>query len=108
VCETSRVDHGVNVCEHVRHVARRCEIAHHSAARLRRTMSEREYRLTRELLDAHALRIDSYVSQIRQIEDRLQQEAVRMLPAKGGRRSCSAVLVAGDVASVTPGETVVA
>ena len=44
-----------------------------------RAMSEREYRLTRELLDAHGRRFDSYVSQLRQIEDRLQQETVRMV-----------------------------
>src|SRR6516225_2841855 len=36
-----------------------------------RAMSEREYRLTRELLDEHARRIDSYVSNMRQIEDRV-------------------------------------
>jgi hypothetical protein len=48
-----------------------------------RAMSEREYRLTRELLDAHARAFDGFVSQIRQIEDRLQREAVRMAGCEG-------------------------
>ena len=34
--EAGRVDHRIDACERVRHVARRCEIADHGADRLRR------------------------------------------------------------------------
>src|SRR6478735_7029910 len=36
VRETGRVDHRINACERIRHVAWRREIAHHGATRLRR------------------------------------------------------------------------
>jgi hypothetical protein len=48
-----------------------------------RAMSEREYQFTHNLFDAHAGRFDSHASQIHQIQDRLQQEAARMLACEG-------------------------